>query len=220
MNKTQIVQELTRQGRSANVAGMARYAIRSRKVLGVSMPVLRTMARKIGKDHRLAGQLWRTGIFEARILAALIDVPAKVTERQMESWAAEFDNWAICDGVCGNLFDKTPWAYAKALAWSRRKEEFVKRAGFSLMASLAVHDKLATDEQFLPFFVAIQRESIDERNFVRKAVNWAMRQVGKRNPALRAQAIEMARQIRLINSRSARWIAADALRELTAPGRR
>jgi 3-methyladenine DNA glycosylase AlkD len=199
---------------------MARYGIRSKKVLGVSMPLLRAMVRKIGKDHRLAGQLWATGILEARLLASMIDVPSEVPQEQMESWAADFDNWAVCDGVCSNLFDKTPWAYPKALAWSRREEEFVKRAGFSMMAALAVHDKKATNAQFIPFFAAIRRECTDERNFVRKAVNWALRQIAKSRPALRNAAIELAREIRQLDSKAARWIAADALRELTAVGKR
>jgi len=214
MNKGEIIAELTRHGSAANVAGMARFGIRAKKVLGVSAPVMRAMARKIARDHKLAAQLWRTGIHEARFLASLIDPPAEVTERQMEAWAADFDNWAVCDSVCGNLFDKTPWAYAKALAWSRRPEEFVKRAGFSMMACLAVHDKKASDSRFVPFFAAIKRASTDERNFVRKAVNWALRQIGKSRPGLLAQAIELANEIRTIDSKSARWIAADALREL------
>jgi 3-methyladenine DNA glycosylase AlkD len=220
MNKAQIIRELARLGDPANVAGMARFGIRAKKVFGVPTPAVRALAKRIGKDHRLAGELWRTGIFEARFLAALVDVPVEVTGRQMEAWAGEFDNWAVCDGVCGSLFDKTPWAYAKALAWSRRKEEFVKRAAFSMMAALAVHDKKAPDGKFLAFFTAIRRESTDERNFVRKAVNWALRQIGKSRPGLRGRAVELAREIRAIDSKSARWIAADALRELTAKGRK
>lgn len=219
MNKNEVVQELTRHGDPANIAGMARFAIRAKKVLGVSAPVMRALARKIGKDHKLAGQLWRTGIHEARFVASLVDVPAEVTERQMESWAAEFDNWAVCDSVCGNLFDKTQWAYEKALAWSRRPEEFVKRAGFAMMACLAVHDKKSADRRFVPFFAVIKRASTDERNFVRKAVNWALRQIGKSRPALRLQAIGLAREIQQLDSKSARWIAADALRELNAHAR-
>jgi 3-methyladenine DNA glycosylase AlkD len=218
MDKDTIIHELARLGCTANVAGMARFGIVSGKVLGVSAPAMRALARKIGKNHKLAGELWRTGIHEARFVASLVDVPAEVTQRQMESWAAEFDNWAVCDSVCGNLFDKTPWAYDKALAWTRRGEEFVKRAGFTMMACLAVHDKKAPDGRFLAFFPAIRREATDERNFVRKAVNWALRQIGKSRPGLWTRAIELAREIRLIDSKSARWIAADALRELTAAG--
>lgn len=220
MDKTQIIQELTGHGSAANVAGMARFGIRAKKVLGVSAPVMRALARKIGKDHKLAGELWRTGIHEARFVASLVDVPAEVTQRQMEAWAADFDNWAVCDSVCGNLFDKTPWAYAKALAWSRRGEEFVKRAAFALMAWLAVHDKKASDAKFLAFFPAIKREAKDERNFVCKAVNWALRQIGKSRPGLRRRAIALCKEIRMIDSKSARWIAADALRELAAAGRK
>lgn len=219
MTKAEILQHLADRANPDNVAGMARYGIRSKKVLGVPMPALRSLARKVGKDHRLAGQLWRTGILEARILASLVDVAAEVKEDQMEAWAAEFDNWAVCDGVCSNLFDKTPWAYAKAKAWSRRPEEFVKRAGFTMMACLAVHDKKASDAKFVAFFPAIRREATDERNFVRKAVNWALRQIGKRRPTLRVRAIELASEIRQLDSKSARWIAADAFRELNAIGR-
>ena len=216
MNKSTIIQELVSQSDPVNIAGMARYGIRSKKVLGVSAPILRAMAKKIGKDHKLAGQLWRSGILEARILASLVDVAAEVTEDQMEAWAADFDNWAVCDSTCGNLFDRTPWAYAKVLAWSRRPEEFVKRAGFAMMATLAVHDKKAADSRFVPFLAAIKRQSTDERNFVRKAVNWALRQIGKKRPGLLAKTIELAKEIRQIDSKSARWIAADAIRELTA----
>ena len=214
MDAKGIVKELTGLGSAANVAGMTRFGIRSKKVLGVAMPVLRAKARKIGKDHALAGRLWRTGVYEARIVACLIDVPAEVTQEQMESWASDFDNWAVCDGVCSNLFDRTPWAYAKALEWSRRSEEFVKRAGFVLMAALAVHGKKAPDSRFKPFFAAMKRQATDERNFVRKAVNWALRQIGKSRPGLRGRAIEVAHEIRQIDSKAARWIAADALREL------
>lgn len=215
MNKAEIIQELTQHACPASAAGMARFGIRSKKVLGVSMPIIRTLARRVGKDHKLAAQLWRSGILEARFLASLIDVPAEVTEAQMESWVSEFDNWAVCDCACSNLLDKTPWAYQKAITWSRRSEEFVKRAGFTMMACLAVHDKRASDDAFLAFFPAIKRESTDERNFVRKAVNWALRQIGKRRPSLRTRAVELAGEIRLIDSKAAKWIAADALRELT-----
>ena len=215
MNKAQVIQELARHGSKANVEGMARFGIRTKKAFGVPTPIVRALGRKIGKDHKLAAQLWRTGILEARLVASLIDPPAEVTPEQMEAWVADFDNWAVCDSVCGNLFDKTPWAYAKARAWSRRPEEFVKRAGFAMMAWLAVHDKKADDAKFVAFFGAIRREASDERNYVRKAVNWALRQIGKRCPSLRVRVIELAKGIQQIDSKSARWIAADALRELT-----
>lgn len=172
------------------------------------------MAREIGKNHRLAEELWKSGIHEARHLAAMIDEPARVTEAQMERWAKEFDSWDVCDGCCLNLFAKTPFAFRKALGWSRRKKEFVKRAGFSLMAVLAVHDKNLTDEKYEKLLSVIKRESGDQRNFVKKAVNWALRQIGKRNLRLNAVAIKTAEEIRKIDSSSARWIASDALREL------
>ncbi|MCX5754110.1 MAG: DNA alkylation repair protein [Candidatus Krumholzibacteria bacterium] len=209
-----IVAELESFANPANVVGMARYGIRAENALGISAPQLRGMAKKIGHDHALALDLWASGIHEARNLAGLVDDPVEVTEAQLERWVKDFDSWDICDGVCGNLFDKTPFAYEKAVAWSARPEEFVKRAGFVLMAALAVHDKKAPDGRFRKFLPLIERESADERNFVKKAVNWALRQIGKRNRALHRDAIAAAKRIRKIDSRSARWIAADALREL------
>jgi len=197
-----------------NREGMIRFAVANENALGVSTPVLKKLAREIGRDQVFAEALWKTGVFEARALAALIGEPAKVTEDSMERWVKDFDSWAICDGCCLALFHKTPFAHCKALAWSRREEEFVKRAGFSLMAVLAVHDKAASDAKFLKFLAAIKRQSRDERNLVKKAVNWALRQIGKRNLQLNQAAIAVAEEIRAIDSRSARWIAADALREL------
>ncbi len=196
------------------VAGMARFGIKGSEVLGVSVPNLRQLARKAGKSHRLAIGLWETEIHEARIVASMVDEPADVTEEQMENWARDFDSWDLVDQSCGNLFDKTPFAVKKALEWSKREKEFEKRAGFSLMAELAVHDKTAGNETFLKFLPAIVREAGDERNFVKKAVNWALRQIGKRNAALNKAAIETAEKIRRIDSRPAKWIASDALREL------
>jgi 3-methyladenine DNA glycosylase AlkD len=160
-------------------------------------------------------KLWKSGSLEARALAALIDEPAKVTEAQMERWVRDFDNWAVCDTCCGYLFDKTPFAWKKAVQWSRRDEEFVKRAGYALMAWLAVHDKKAADAPFIKLLPHIKRGALDERNFVKKAVNWALRQIGKRNMALNKRAIQTAKEIRSIDTSAARWIASDALRELT-----
>jgi 3-methyladenine DNA glycosylase AlkD len=214
MTAAEILAELESLGDPANVAGMARYGINPVNTLGVSVPRLRALAKRIGRDHALAAELWATGVHEARSLAGLVDDPALVTAGQMERWVKEFDSWDICDGVCSNLFDKTPFAYAKAVAWSARSAEYVKRAGFVLMAALAVHDKKAPDERFRNFLPLIERESTDERNFVKKAVNWALRQIGKRNSALHGRAVAAAKRIRSIDSRSARWIAADALREL------
>ncbi|MCJ7821753.1 MAG: DNA alkylation repair protein [Armatimonadetes bacterium] len=198
-----------------NIEGMARFGIVTKKAYGVPAPALRKLAREIGKDHALAQRLWSSGIHDARVLAALIDEPAEVTEEQMESWVADFDNWGVCDACCGNLFDKTEFAYRKAVEWSRRDEEYVKRAGFALIACLAVHDKKAGDRPFERFLPIIEREATDDRNFVKKAVNWALRQIGKRSLRLNRKAIERAAQSRALDSRAARWIAADALRELS-----
>ena len=211
---------LKRQANPANVAGMARFGINPRGTLGVSIPALRKLAKEIGRDHALARQLWVSGIHEARVLAGLIADPAALTEREMERWVHDFDSWDICDQVCSNLFDKTPWAWKKAVEWTSRDKEFVKRAGFVLMAALSVHDKAAPDAGFLAFLPIIRREAVDDRNFVKKAVNWALRQIGKRNERLRKAAVKTAKNIRKIDSRSARWIAADALRELQAVRKR
>jgi 3-methyladenine DNA glycosylase AlkD len=180
-----------------------------------SFGVYHEVARSIGKDHRLAQELWLTGSHEAQELATMIADPKKVTEKLMEAWVKRIDSWDMCDLCCRNLWNKTPFAYRKARAWSSRPEEFVKRAAFSLMASLAVHDKEASDGPFLTFLPMIKRESVDERDFVKKAVNWAPRQIGKRNFNLNRRAIETARELQRLNSTSARWIAADAMRELT-----
>lgn len=193
---------------------MARFGIRSATLYGVPVPVLRRLARRIGRDHARARELWATGIFDARLLAAMIDEPALVTSGQMDAWVREFDNWALCDGCCLDLFVRTRFVDAKIRAWSRRSAEFEKRAAFSLMAVRAVHDKAAPDRPFLGYLALIERASDDDRNYVRKAVNWALRQIGKRNPALRKAAIARARRLRARGTRAARWIAADALREL------
>lgn len=214
MTHQHILRTLKSYYKPENIEGMARFGIVAKKAYGVPAPALRKLAREIGRDHALAQRLWSSGIQDARGLAALIDDPAEVTEEQMESWAAEFDNWAVCDGVCLHLFRRTPFAYGKAIEWSARDEEFVKRAGFALMACLVVHDKKAGDRRFERFLPIIEREATDERHFVRKAVNWALRQIGKRNLRLSQKAIERAERIRALDSRAARWIAADALREL------
>jgi 3-methyladenine DNA glycosylase AlkD len=174
------------------------------------------MAKQIGTNHELAAQLWASGIHEARILASLVDDPRRVSEAQMDSWVADFDSWDICDLVCSNLFCRTPFAGTKAVQWSAGGEEYVRRAGFVLMAGLAVRDKKSADAEFMRFFPLMVQASTDERNYVKKAVNWALRGIGKRNLALNAQAIQIAQEIKALDSRSARWIAADALRELTS----
>jgi len=214
MKYAEIIAELKSQKNPENIAGMARFGISSHNTLGISIPTLRKLAKRIGKDHALAQQLWASGIHEARLLAGFIDDPKQVTKKQMDAWAKDFDSWDIVDQVCSNLFDKTPYAYEKVTQWSKSREEFVKRAGFALLAALSVHDKTAEDEVFISYFPIIKREAVDERNYVRKAVNWALRQIGKRNKRLNKEAIALAEEISRIDSKAARWIAADALREL------
>jgi 3-methyladenine DNA glycosylase AlkD len=212
-----LLASLRAQANPANVAGMARYGINPNGTLGIPVYVLRRMAKEVERDHALAEQLWTSGIHEARILATLVDDPVLVTARQMDRWVRDIDSWDICDHACHNLFRYSPLAFAKARKWSGARGEFVRRAGFSIMAGLAVKDKQARDEQFSAFLPLIAEAASDERNMVKKAVNWALRQIGKRNRKLHQLAIAAAEEIRLQDSRSARWIAADALRELRNP---
>ncbi len=214
MSVERIISEMKLKADPKAVAGMARFGISSKGTLGLSIPTLREMARRIGTDHGTASALWKTGIHEAKILAAFVDDPSEVTEAQMEKWVSGFDSWDVCDQCCSNLFDKTPFAHQKAAEWSGREEEFVKRAGFVLMAALAVHDKKAPDSAFLKFFGPIEKESSDPRNFVKKAVNWALRQIGKRDLRLNRAAIELADRVSKAGGASTRWVASDALREL------
>jgi len=193
---------------------MARYGINPAAAYGVSIPELRKIAGTAKRNHPLAEMLWSSGIHEARILAAMIDDPKEVADDQMEQWAQDFNSWDLCDQCCNNLFRKVSHAHEKALEWSSRQEEFVKRAGFVLMACLAVHDKKADNEAFLRLLPVIKRESSDPRNFVKKAVNWALRQIGKRNKSLNQAALGTAHQIKQLNSADARWIASDAIQEL------
>ncbi len=216
MQYSEIIQEIKSMANPENVAGMARFGINVANAYGISVYTLRKMAKEIGKDHELALELWESGIHEARLLACLIDRPDMVTGEQMENWVKDFDSWDVCDVCCGHLFDRASAAYQKAREWSEREEEFVKRAGFALMAALSVHDKKASDEAMSEFLPIIKREAIDERNFVKKAVNWALRQIGKRNLKLNEMAIKTAGEIKQIDSKSARWIAGDAIRELTS----
>jgi 3-methyladenine DNA glycosylase AlkD len=208
---------LERRGSRRNREGMARYGIVADKVFGVSVSTIQQFATRIGRDHDLAIALWKTGWYEARMLTAFIDEPARVTPAQMDEWAGDFDNWAICDTVCFHLFDRTPHAWRKVNEWSRRRHEFVKRAAFALVASLALHDKRAGDEPFLRSLLLVERAATDERNFVKKGVSWALRVVGRRNDALNAAAIETARRLAGSTDASARWIGKGALRELTGP---
>ena len=219
MTVDEIIKKLESLENPANIAGMARFGIVAKKAFGVSAPVLKNIAKDIRKQtnnrHKLALELWETGIYEARIIAYLIDDLKEVSAKQMDDWANDFDNWAICDGACGHLFCKTEFAYEKVFEWSEREEEFVKRAGIVLMAWLAVHDKKTDDAKIAQFLPILEKHSDDERNFVKKAVNWSLRQIGKRNLNLNKLAVETAERIKLRNTKAARWIAADALRELT-----
>lgn len=227
---TAILADLAARGSETNRAGMARYGIRVDDAYGVPVTELRRLARRLGRDHELALALWRTGNHEARLLAAFVDEPARVEAEQMERWAADFDSWDVCDEVTTDLFDQAPLAWIKATEWAARPEEFVKRAGFALMAGLAVHDKTAGDAAFLGLLAAIESGAFDERNFVRKAVNWALRNIGKRNRALHEACLACALGIRAAAderagaprggdaaTRAARWVASDALRELRSP---
>ena len=192
----------------SRLEGMARYGIATEHALGVTVTELRHVARALGRDHRLAAELWTTGIHEARLLATLVDDPNKVTEAQMERWVRAVRSWDLCDGLCGNLFDRTAYAFDKAEEWSGRAEEFTKRAGFALMATAAVHRQDAPDSAFERFLPLIEIQATDDRNYVRKAVNWALRQIGKRSYRLNRKAIATAKRIAKLDSRAARWIAA------------
>jgi len=216
MQYSEIIKKLESLADPEVVKGMARFGINAENTYGVSIPDLRKMAKEIVVDHDLSQRLWASNIHEARILAGMIDDSRITTEAQMESWVKGFDSWDICDQCCSNLFDKTQFAYQKAEAWSKREAEFAKRAGFVLVATLAVHDKKAADEEFLKFLPIIKRESTDNRSFVKKAVNWALRQIGKRNLSLNKMAIKVAEEIQQVDSTSAKWIASDAIRELTS----
>jgi 3-methyladenine DNA glycosylase AlkD len=210
----EVLDRLRSMARPGGRKGMARFGINLDRALGVRIPDIRRLAKELGRDHRMALALWATGVHEARILASMVDEVDRVTGRQMERWVRDFDSWDLCDQVCGNLFDRTPFAVGKAHAWAEREPEFVKRAGFALMAWRAVHDRGAPDREFLDFLPTIERGADDDRNYVKKAVNWSLRQIGKRNRRLHRAAVRSAERIAGREARSARWVAADALREL------
>jgi 3-methyladenine DNA glycosylase AlkD len=198
------------------VKGMARYGINPENNLGVSVGDITKLSKEIGKDHKVAQELWKTKIRDARLLAALIEDPKQVTEKQLEAWVSDFNSWDICDHCCMHLLDKTPSAYDKVQEWVTREPEYVKRAGFALLASLTLHDKKRNDEDFLKYFPLIKNGAIDERNYVKKAVNWSLRTIGKRSLFLNQKAIEVAKEIQKLDSKVAKWIANDAIRELTS----
>jgi 3-methyladenine DNA glycosylase AlkD len=209
-----VLQRIKSVATSESLKGMGRFGINTKRAYGVSIPHLRSLAKEIGKNHVLAQELWASQIHEARILASMIDDPLSVTDDQMEEWVNDFDSWDLCDQVCGNLFCYSKMAFEKAVAWSVREEEYVRRAGYALMAYIALHDKNAANKKFLEFLSIIEADSIDDRNFVKKAVNWALRQIGKRNPYLNKAAVATAEKVQKKDSKAAKWIAADALREL------
>jgi 3-methyladenine DNA glycosylase AlkD len=209
-----IIEILKEHSNPAYLAGMTRFGVDNSRALGVKLPDIRKLAKMIKKDHALAQQLWDTGIHEARIMASLVDDPTLVTAAQIDAWTNDFYSWDLCDQVCGNLFDRTPFAITKAIEFSARDEEYVKRTGFVLMAEYAIHNKKAPNEVFMPFFAIMEREAWDNRNFVKKAVNWALRQIGKRNDALKVEAIATAERILTQHHKSAKWIATNALSEL------
>jgi 3-methyladenine DNA glycosylase AlkD len=198
------------------VKGMARFGINPRNNLGVSIYKLRQIAKEIGKDHELAIKLWNSDIHDARLLACFIDNPNKITSEQMNLWAKDFDSWDICDQVCTSLFDLNSLAWTKVFKWAKRDEEFVKRGAFALIAGLSVHNKRASDEKFERFFPIIKKHSTDNRNYVKKSVNWALRNIGKRNLRLNKKAIDLSKDILKIDSNTAKWIARNALKELTS----
>ncbi|MCD6567568.1 MAG: DNA alkylation repair protein [Dehalococcoidia bacterium] len=210
----EVMERLKSNSRSDRLEGMDRYGMAAERRLGVSIPDVRKIAKELGKNHDLTLELWKTGIAEAMILAALTDNPDELTEEQMEDWVKDINSWDVCDQVCMNLFEKTPLAWRKIIDWSEREEEFVKRTAFALIACLAWHDKKLENEKFIELFPVIVQGATDERNFVKKAVNWALRNIGKKNLALNKAAINTAREIQQLDSKAARWIASDTLREL------
>ena len=208
---------LERRGSQRNRAGMARYGIVAPKAFGVSVGDLRKLGKQLGKSHELAVGLWKTGWYEARMLVPFVGEPERVTPAQMDRWARDFDNWAICDALCFHLFDRSPHAYRKVSAWSTRREEFVRRAAFALAASLALHDRQAPDKAFEQMLPLIERAATDERNFVKKGVSWALRGIGTRSPALHTKSLALARRLAASKDPSARRVGRDAIRDLSRP---
>jgi 3-methyladenine DNA glycosylase AlkD len=217
-NVASVLAWLKKHSSASTHEGMVRYGIPADNASGVSVADIRVLAKQLGRDHDLALALWETGSYEARMLTPFIDEPARVTPAQMDRWCRDFDSWAICDALCFHLFDKTPHAWSKIAKWSEARGEFVKRASFALLASVALHDKTAPDKPFLDSLALIERAATDDRNFVKKAVSWALRAIGKRNPTLRAAAVEVASRLAASSNSAARWSGKDALRDLATPG--
>ncbi len=210
----EVLKRLRGEAKPDQLEGMARYGMAVERRLGVSIPSLRQLAKEVGKNHNLAQELWKTGIAEAMIVAAMIDDPKQLTEAQMEDWVKGVNSWDVCDQLCMNLFEKSPLAWKKIVDWAEREDEFVKRTAFSLIACLAWHDKKAGDDKFIELLPVIVQGATDERNFVKKAVNWALRNIGKRNLNLNKAATNTAEEIQRLDSKAARWVASDTLREL------
>jgi 3-methyladenine DNA glycosylase AlkD len=215
-----VLATLERRGSKRDRDGMARYGIIAPKAFGVSVATIRQLAKSLGRDHDLAEALWRTGWYEARMMTAFVAEPARVTPAQMDRWARDFDNWAICDTMCFHLFDRAPHAWAKVEQWSGKRDEFVKRAAFALLASIALHDKREGDDRFLKALPLVERAASDERNFVKKGVSWALRGIGRRNQRLEAAALDLARRLAASDAPAARWVGKDAVRDLTKVRRR
>jgi 3-methyladenine DNA glycosylase AlkD len=212
-----VVASLKRLANKRTRDGLGRYGIPSDNALGVTIGAIQKLAKSIGRDHALAEALWQTGWYEARLLASFVDDAERVTPAQMDRWCRDFDNWGICDTVCFALFDRSPHAWRKVPKWAGRRSEFEKRGAFALLACLALHDKNATDDAFLPFLPLIERAATDNRNFVKKAVNWALRAVGGRSAALNAAAVAVSRRLARSPDATAKWVGKDALRQLTSP---
>lgn len=208
---------LERMSTKRDRENLVRFGITASKAFGVSMANLQVLARRLGRNHELAAALWDTGWYEARMLTSFVDEPARVTPAQMDRWCRDFDNWGICDTVCFHLFDRTPHAWAKVAQWHDKRAEFVKRAAFALLASLALHDRRTGDEPFVESLTLIERAATDERNFVKKGVSWALRSVGRRNAALNTAAVKVARRLSASPNTAARWVGKGALKELTSP---
>jgi 3-methyladenine DNA glycosylase AlkD len=217
LTRGEVLKWLEKRGTRRYKDGLARYGIVAPKAFGVPVGTLLKLAKQHGKDHALAGELWRSGWYEARMLAAMIDDPKQVTRRQMNAWVKGFDNWGICDTVCWHLFDYTPFAWVTLRQWSASPHEFVKRAAFAMMAGQAGHDKTATDGRFLALLPLIEKGARDERNFVKKAVNWALRRIGGRSLALHAAALALAKRLAASDQASCRWVGKDAIRDLSRP---
>ena len=210
----EVIKKLESKASPSNLEGMARFGMATENRLGLPVPEMRKIAKEIGKDHKLGLELWKTGYAEARIVAGFISEPEKLTEEQMDDWVKDFDSWDVCDQLCASLFDKSPLAWKKVYDWSDREEEFVKRGSYALIACLAWHDKEAEDQKFIDTFPLIKKASTDDRNFVKKAVNWALRNIGKRNRNLNKAVLKLAKDIKKLDTKPARWIANDAIREL------